>query len=129
MTEDQFEQLLQDSTQQLRDKQARLERDCHLQAMARWQLNEADAELTFFDASGVAQLVFSVTPLGSFAAAQAAARAHRQAQGRHMALTATIFKVDNPLKDIPNVPQPKGGYGFYNQGIAWGAWCLGAVRE
>lgn len=70
MTEDQFEQLLQDSTQQLRDKQARLERDCHLQAMARWQLNEADAELTFFDAAGVAQLVFSVTPLGSFAAAQ-----------------------------------------------------------
>ncbi len=28
----------------------------------------------------------------------------------------TVFKVDNPLKDIPNVPQPKGGYGFYNQG-------------
>ncbi|PRW57063.1 band 7 [Chlorella sorokiniana] len=27
----------------------------------------------------------------------------------------TILKVDNPLKDIPGVPKPKGGYGFYNQ--------------
>lgn len=33
----------------------------------------------------------------------------------------TILKVDSPLKDIPNVPKPKGGYGFYNQGqCCWG---------
>lgn len=33
---------------------------------------------------------------------------------------STILKVDSPLKDIPGVPKPKGGYGFYNQGALLG---------
>lgn len=47
---------------------------------------------------------------------------------------ATVLKIDKPLKAIPGVPRPGGGYGYYNQGgqgmaaVSQGCWLARLCR-
>lgn len=67
MTEAEFEDFLQQCTDELRGKQARLEAEYGLGKMGRWKLDHHEGVLDFFDAQGSHRLRFPVVPLGTWA--------------------------------------------------------------
>lgn len=70
MNEEQFDHLLLDCSQALKEKQARLESHYGLAAMSRWNFDRARMALDFHGADGHRQISFAVTPIGTFSVTQ-----------------------------------------------------------
>lgn len=68
MNEDEFDLLVESCLQELKQKQASLEKQYGLSRLGRWDIDQKQQRLNFFDENNQASISFSVTPIGSFAA-------------------------------------------------------------